>query len=169
MNRAPNRRRRLERGAAAVEFALVSVILIPILLGIIDYGLWFNDSVNARQGVREAARRAVVKTFPTTGACASGTDFAKINCLTKQEINSVSGPTYVKLVTPNNWVKGRPLLVCAMVKVNGASGLVPIPNDRLIRAKTQMSIENATVVPTGTVAAASDAAPAGANWNWCTS
>jgi Flp pilus assembly protein TadG len=30
-------------GASAVEFALVSVVVFPLLLGMIQYGLLFND------------------------------------------------------------------------------------------------------------------------------
>jgi hypothetical protein len=152
----------------AVEFALVSLILFPLVFGIIDYGLWFTDSMNSRAGVREAARRAVVRNFPTTGACSTGTDMEKIKCLVKQEVGSVSGPTYVKVVTPTaGWSRGQSLKVCAMIKVNAATGLVPIPNDRLIRAKTEMSIENdAPPLPTG-IPATADTLPTGASWAWC--
>src|SRR5687768_15944686 len=52
-----------DRGAAAVEFALVVPILLALMVGIVDYGLWFGDSLNARQGVDEGARQAVVKNF----------------------------------------------------------------------------------------------------------
>ncbi|MEP6648334.1 MAG: LLM class flavin-dependent oxidoreductase [Lapillicoccus sp.] len=37
-----------------VEFALVIPLLMALVLGIIDYGLCFNDSISVRQGVREA-------------------------------------------------------------------------------------------------------------------
>ena len=38
-----------------VEFALVMPLLMALVLGIIDYGLWFNDSA-ARQHAAERSR-----------------------------------------------------------------------------------------------------------------
>jgi len=35
----------------------VAPLLFIMLFGIIDYGIWFADSIGMRQGVREAARR----------------------------------------------------------------------------------------------------------------
>ena len=54
------RRFRSNDGAAAVEFALVLPILALILFGIIDYGLYFNASIQSRSGVHDAARAAAV-------------------------------------------------------------------------------------------------------------
>ena len=51
---------RSDGGATAVEFALVAPILLLLVFGIIEYGLWFSDSLATRQGVREAARQGVV-------------------------------------------------------------------------------------------------------------
>src|SRR5690349_25000314 len=106
-------RRRGQRGAAAVEFALVSVILFPILLGIIDYGLWFNDSLNARQGVREAARQGVVPTISGTtasytapsGCSSASTELRKLACITTAQVAATSGDVWAKVVVPNGWVR----------------------------------------------------------------
>ena len=57
-----------QRGAAAVEFALVVPLLFLILFGTIQYGLYFFDAQGTRNGVREAARLGVVKTFSACGA-----------------------------------------------------------------------------------------------------
>lgn len=163
-------RRRDGRGAAAVEFALVSVLLFPLLFGIIDYGLWFNDSLNARQGVREAARLGVVQNV----SCGTGTTFtAQLTCATKREVGAVAGTTYVKVGAPQGWDKTRQLVVCTMVKVDGITGIVPLPKSAVIRASTQMSIEVAAPVPPGmtttgaTWAAESLPAGFGDDWSWC--
>ncbi len=37
---------------------MVMPLLFALLLGVIAYGLWFNDSISVRQGVGEAARKA---------------------------------------------------------------------------------------------------------------
>ena len=56
-------------GASAVEFALVAVFVFPLLFGMIQYGLLFNDYLQVRQGVRQGARTGVVQTMPAcTGA-----------------------------------------------------------------------------------------------------
>lgn len=56
---ALRRRNRDERGAAAVEFALILPIFLILLFGIIDFGYMINRSsiINnaARDGVREAS------------------------------------------------------------------------------------------------------------------
>lgn len=47
---------RSERGAAAVEFALVVPILLALLLGVIEFGHYFNVQISATHAAREAAR-----------------------------------------------------------------------------------------------------------------
>lgn len=49
-------RGRRERGAAAVEFALVLPILIVILLGILDFGLYYYNDLQLTHAARDAAR-----------------------------------------------------------------------------------------------------------------
>jgi Flp pilus assembly pilin Flp len=76
-----SRRRRGERGAAAVEFALVVVPLLLILGGIVNFGMAFSQKLALDNAVRQAARAAVVETGtdPTTEAEASfnGTAIAR--------------------------------------------------------------------------------------------
>lgn len=47
---------RVERGAAAVEFALVLIPLIVLLLGIIEFGYIFNQQLTVTNSAREGAR-----------------------------------------------------------------------------------------------------------------
>lgn len=54
------RRRRGERGAAAVEFALVVPFLLLILFGIISYGWMLSFRQALSQGAAEGARAAAV-------------------------------------------------------------------------------------------------------------
>lgn len=49
-----------ERGAAAVEFALVLPVLLAILLGIMEFGFLFNQQISATNAAREGARFAAV-------------------------------------------------------------------------------------------------------------
>jgi Flp pilus assembly protein TadG len=63
------RRRRGERGAAMVEFAIVFPILALIVFGIIQFGSTYNNYESVRQGVRDAARQGVVGQFGTNTSC----------------------------------------------------------------------------------------------------
>lgn len=153
-----------ESGAAAVEFALVSSILLVIMFGVIQYGLYFNDSLSARQGVREGARMGVVRNFTSDPTCSSKPDdMARLRCATARQIGAPTGVAYVKVVRPLKWARTQPLIVCAMVKSNGATGLLPMPNGGWISATTQMSIEqDAAPLPTG--ATTSDPLPSGVSY-----
>ena len=53
-------RRRGDTGAAAVEFALVSVLLLTLLFGIVQYGFYLYQSQSATSSAREGARLAAV-------------------------------------------------------------------------------------------------------------
>jgi Flp pilus assembly protein TadG len=55
-----NRRKTHDRGAVAVEFALVAPILLLLVFGIIQYGLYFWAAQGGASAAREAARRAAV-------------------------------------------------------------------------------------------------------------
>lgn len=153
-----------ERGASAVEFALVVPLLLLVVFGIVDYGLWFNESLNVRQGVREAARVAVVQNFDHSGC--SGTAVEKVVCKTKKEI-APSGQAHVQVIVPaGGWTRGATLTVCGLVKVDGLMGLVPLPSPA-VRSATHMSIEK-TTPPTIGAGTYGDPAPSGTDWTWCT-
>ena len=52
--------RRRDRGAAAVEMALVLPLLISMLFGVIDFGRLFNAEIQLSQAAREGARVAAL-------------------------------------------------------------------------------------------------------------
>lgn len=151
-------RRRGARGAAAVEFALVMPILFLVMFGILQYGLYFNDSLNTRQGVREGARLGVVQSFTETGC--SGNELQKLACRTVKRIDALTGTAYVKVSAATPWVKGQPLTVCAWVRTE-TPGLLPMPNDGWIFSKTQMSIESTSTTPAAATGTSSPALPVG--------
>lgn len=77
---------RSQHGASAVEFALIAPVLITLVLGIIDFGLYINAASvvgnAAREGVRAASLRAPASQVTTVvqeamsdlpGAAAPGT------------------------------------------------------------------------------------------------
>ena len=155
-----------QRGAAAVEFALVSAFLLTLIIGTLQYAFFFNDALSARTAVREVVRQGVVASFAScTGATS---DMARLQCTTRKDVAPLTGNAYVRVVKPGTWEKGQPLRVCAMVQSDGGFGLLPMPNGGWLKTKTDMSIEQVpTPVPTGSTV--SDTLPSGSgqNWNWC--
>lgn len=58
-----------ERGAAAVEFALVAVLLITLMLGVLEFGRLWAIQGSLAQAARDAARTAAI-----TDNASAGTD-----------------------------------------------------------------------------------------------
>src|SRR3954463_2655891 len=57
------RRLQNDRGQTAVEFALVTPVIIVLLLGIIQVGIAFHDYITVTDAARAGARKAVVDRF----------------------------------------------------------------------------------------------------------
>jgi Flp pilus assembly protein TadG len=91
---------RHERGAAAVEFALVTTqVLLPILFGIISYGLVFAAQLSINAAARDAARAGVVQPLNGTAlTCQQIADRARdgsatVGLTTRNVAVTVTGPT----------------------------------------------------------------------------
>lgn len=72
--RGPRRRMRTDRGAAAVEFGLLAVLLFTLLFGIIQFGLWLWSWQSGGHAAREAARVAAVSPCDVAGIEDRGRD-----------------------------------------------------------------------------------------------
>lgn len=59
-----SKKRNSEKGAAAVEFALVVPLLLSLLFGIIEFGWAYGQLLDVRHGAREGARLISVNDFP---------------------------------------------------------------------------------------------------------
>lgn len=57
-----NRLKKNVRGAALIEFAIITPVLIILLLGIIEFGWLFNGWITITSAAREGARIAIIKT-----------------------------------------------------------------------------------------------------------
>ncbi len=55
------RRRPMERGQAAIEFALTSLLFFPLVLFIMDGGIIFWNYLTVSEAAREGARYAIVR------------------------------------------------------------------------------------------------------------
>lgn len=175
--------RHSEGGASAVEFALILPVLLLLIFGIIDYGLFFFDSIGMRQGAREAARAGVVLRVDT-GECGTAVSYENIACTARVGSNNVLGTTsgavtgggpaqikvkmLIKQSAPNAsaaWTQGNQFVICTQTGERAATGLVPFPNGGIMKSKTVMSIEKDSSVPTGSLV--TDTAPSGGSWSWC--
>lgn len=151
-------------------------LLFIMLFGIIDYGIWFADSIGMRQGVREAARAGVVERFDTT--CAPprlpGADPAlrALGCTAARGSSTISGNVAVRIVVldasgaPAPWAPGNTLRICAQQAHTALLPLIPLPDGGIVRTRVDMAIEVAANPPI-TRAGGQDAPPAGADWGWC--
>jgi hypothetical protein len=167
-----------DTGAAAVEFALVSPILLLLLFGIIDYGIWFADSLSMKDSLRGHVRQAVVGNFGT--ACAAqpllpGTvspQIQKLACNAARGARPISGNVYVKIdVIPTSGgvpLVGSTLRVCALQKHAALLPLIPVPNGGVQTAQVEMPLEaDPQTVITGTVLGGAQTLPAGLDWSSC--
>jgi TadE-like protein len=176
-----------DRGASAVEFALVSPLLFTLLFGIIDYGLYFADALSVQQGVSDAAREAtlsvgsVAANWPGDGSCGAvptllgGTnDLAKVACRLSDTVTPVAGGVLAvkaEIVTPAGsptatWSTGNRLRVCAVTRHSAVMPFVPLPAGGLVSSRVDMPIEPGGA-PLLLNPVAQDPSGAGADWSWC--
>jgi hypothetical protein len=168
-----------DSGAAAVEFALVLPILLLILFGIVDYGIYFSDSLAGQSGVQNATRQAAIASFQPCATPPAGfvnpsgdaptVDMQDIACMVAGRTEALAGHVYVDVVLPTGtWTTGDPLLVCETVVSSGVTGWVPLPNGGTVRSKSVMTIQNPTMTMPEV---GGEQLPPGADdsyWDWCT-
>jgi Flp pilus assembly protein TadG len=118
-----NRIRKLQRGAALVEFALISSLLFLLLFGIIEVGLILGDQSEVGQAAREAARSAAVGSTVETAETSAVTAGAGLHLTAANvylETSADGGTTWAALgdtaTGTNNAVTGN--LVRATVTYN---------------------------------------------------
>jgi Flp pilus assembly protein TadG len=86
------RRWREQRGAVAVEFALVFPLLILVLFGVIEYGAVYNAQLQLTGAAREAAREmAVTGSAGSARAAALDAAPALVPALTTGDVALSSG------------------------------------------------------------------------------
>jgi Flp pilus assembly protein TadG len=69
MKRFPGRNS--DRGAAAVEFALVLPVLIVLILGIVEFGRVYNVQISITNAAREGARTMAIENSPADAQTAA--------------------------------------------------------------------------------------------------
>jgi hypothetical protein len=191
---APRRHgRRGDRGAAAVEFALLAVPLFTLLFGAIAYGLYFADVQTIERATADAARDATLSagTFGVnwTGpsVCAptanllngvEAGDLAKVVCGLSSSIKPLGGDVlYVKAeivnaggLQPDGWVSGNRLRVCSLTRDQAVLPFVPLPGGGLITSRVDMPIQQGGPVGSALIVlspVAQSVSGIGMDWSWC--
>ncbi len=98
------RHHRGDRGASAVEFALVVPLLLVLVFGIINFGILFSQQLSINNAVREGARRAVVADPNAPRSC------AKILASVQNELSALAlDPTDVAVrISTNGFTSTQP-------------------------------------------------------------
>jgi Flp pilus assembly protein TadG len=95
------KRRRRDRGAAAVEFALVMPLLLILVLGIAEFGRAYNIQTTLSAAAREGARVMALESSPSEARSAAIAAAAPAVTLNAGQI-SVSPSTCTATGTPAN-------------------------------------------------------------------
>ncbi len=187
-------RRRSERGASVVEFALIANILALLFVGIVDFGSIYSDQIAIRQGAREGARQ-VVKAKGDTAAysCSSLTtgDFSggaqsardrRIFCMVKDRVDLDDTDVRVAIrFEGGSHAAGKSVAVCVAYPAESLTGFFSaLLNDKAITTRTQMRVEKlygTTTPPTQTLTngleeaypfrESATQAQRNADWSWC--
>ena len=90
---------RTDRGAAAVEFALVAVLLVTLVMGVMEFGRLWAIQGSLAQASRDAARTAAITDSATQGTTKFGEVFWAIAPL---DDDSLTGSTPGRVGTPGD-------------------------------------------------------------------
>ena len=145
------RRQRGQRGAAAVEFALVMPLLLVLVFGIIQYGWYFYAMQAGSSAVGDAARRVAV------GNCPAASDVQTLiyNKLGGATTASSSGGVTTTVTYTNTdgsadtspgHIGGSVLVTATFPTLNLHFPFIPVPNGGSVTRSTFARIED--TVPT---------------------
>jgi len=152
-------RKRSERGASLVEFALLLPVLVLLLFGIIDFGSLYNNYQSVRQGSRDGLRQIVV-TMPVANAPSCTTTGGNSNddatahgllCYVKARVGLGDsarvrilwkGPPVGTPADINTFPATNPAMVCVQYPAQSLSGVIgPFINGKILSTQTETLIE----------------------------
>ena len=160
-----NRAQEQERGAAAVELALILPLVVALLFGSLDFGMALNDYQTLRAGVRDGLRDAAVADYHPN--CAGyGTSGQQLICSVKEAMSIDTTEVRVRVEVPMTAEVGEKVVVCAATPMESISGVfAPMMSGRVLKAQTVMRVEVASAPLLTTT---SEPPVEGSNWDWCT-
>lgn len=132
------RHRQSERGAVAVEFALIFPLVFAVMFGIIQYGLYFWGRSTAAASARESARQLAVGNSWT---CSHDQAQAKANGAGRNIVI-----TY-RYINATNSAKVGDLVEVTVTGSTLAPNLLPIPNGGAITEVATARVENIPTTP----------------------
>ena len=133
-----------QRGAVAIEMALVLPLFCLMLFGLIDYGYYFMVDLAATNAVREGARAATT----IAGACPNGAATTEASNAITTYLTNVGLASLQKNISCNcNTIVTGPQFTCTLQldfpRVTGYS-LVPMPSSAMGASYTSLTT-NATM------------------------
>jgi hypothetical protein len=131
-----------ESGASLVEMAIVIPLFLILVMGIIEFGFLFYRNISINQGVRDAARSAVVGNY----ACGAGTATQEISCLADKRSGLATTTSYVHLESGVDI--GDEITVCSDYAESAITGLMQPFLPGHLKSKVTMRLEKA--LPAGT-------------------
>lgn len=125
-----------QRGATAVEFALILPLFLSMLLGVIDFGLAFGESVTLQGAAREGARQGVTQgnVIASTNQAKGGLDQSKLQV--KFGVDSSGGAPGV-------------LVVCVRYPQSSLTGFYSWALNGVFESKSVMKMESTATVLSG--------------------
>lgn len=129
---------RTERGAAAVEFAMISMVLVTLMFGILQYGWYFFTTQATTSGAREAARRLSV------GDC-QGLNEAEQYAQSQANLTSLTldwGSVGAPSAESTTGMAIGDVLVVTARADGGILGFVPLPDDGAIERQVKVRLED---------------------------
>jgi Flp pilus assembly protein TadG len=105
--RTPFRHARRERGQTLVEFALVLPIILILLIGVVEFGIAWENDIEVTDAAREGSRAAVIQringqtAMVTSGTAAARSSASDLN-QSKLTVSVTSGD--------GSWNQGDPIV-----------------------------------------------------------
>jgi hypothetical protein len=134
--------RRSDRGASAVEFGLVSILLFTVLFGIIQYGLFFWQLQGGAAAAREAARYSAVGNWDCPTLDSETTSRVPAGGSVTVTRTYIPDPTGTG--TASSPKTGDDVKITVGFSTVAVGGLVPMPNNGVVQSEAQARIETVT-------------------------
>ena len=149
------RRRRGERGAAALEFAFVVPIFLILVFGVIQFGLYFYSMQSGTSAVGEATRRMTVGDCQSTGSLQTML-FNRLGSATTAQSGAgiTVTPGYTKadgttaMAAPGE-IGGTVKLTVTYPSLDMDFPLIPTPNNGVVTRSATARIEDVTASTAG--------------------
>jgi Flp pilus assembly protein TadG len=121
-------------GQAMVELAIVLPVLLMLVLGIIQFGILFNNYQTLTDAVRAGARQAAVsRTLPNPAGSAE----ARVRSAASGSLSDAGDPAILVVTVTSAFAQGSDVTVKATYPYSLKLFGVPVKNGRLISETTE--------------------------------